>query len=195
MSKERLRNPSEIVAAERERWDQWRRDNKPEAAAPEPVEVRRVRDIATALEYMQWDEPDSHEVAALALAVCDQRWDLIRKATIMLEREWLSRDDPRRRSDDAKWLAFCLTSIETPKMGKADILDYIEQVHPDIFKTIPRTIKARTAWWAEVGGEQVRGDATPEWRNQLKSLISQGVSNRKAGFPDFLGPRDNPNWD
>jgi hypothetical protein len=195
MSKKKTPCPTDIIAAERERWDQWRRDHKPEALTPEPVEVLRVRDIATALEYMQWDEPDSPEVAALALAVCDQRWDLIRKATFMLEREWLPRNDPRRMTEDAKWLAFCLASLESPKLGKGDILEYVEKVHPDIFKAIPRTMKARSVWWAEVGGEQVRGDASPEWRRQFKELISRGIDNRKAGFPDFLGPRENPNWE
>lgn len=195
MSKRKLKSPTDTIAAERERWDQWRRDNKPEALTPEPAEVRRVRDIATALEYMQWDEPDSREVAALALAVCDQRWDLIRKATVMLEREWLPRDDPRRMADDAKWLAFCLSAIESPKLGKADVLEYIETVHPELFKTIPRTMKARTAWWHEVGGEQVREAASPEWQRQFEALIEQGKRNLQAGFPDFLGPRDNPAWE
>lgn len=199
MSKKKLPCPTEAIAAERERWDQWRRDNRPEDASPEPVEVRRVRDIATALEYMQWDEPDSHEVAALALAVCDQRWDLIRKATFLLEREWLPRNDKRRMAEDAKWLAFCLSSIESPKLGKNDILDYIENVHPDLFKTISRTTTARTRFWAEVAPaelDQVRGNsAPPEWTRQFKALVERGKRNRKAGFPDFLGPRENPKWE
>ncbi len=195
MSKRKLTSPTEIIDTERERWDQWRRDNKPDLVATEPVEVCRVRDIATALEQMQWDEPDSQEVAALALAVCEQRWDLIRKATVMLEQEWLPRNDPRRQAGDAKWLAFCLVSITEPKLGKDDALGYIEKVHPDLHATIPRTMKARTAWWAEVGGEQVRGYASPQWRTQFKELIVRGIANRKAGFPDFLGPRENPNWD
>lgn len=196
MSKKKLICPTDALNAERERWAKWRKTNRPSDTKAEPIEVIRVRAIAEALEGLRWKEqPARQDPSALALAVCDDRWDLIKKAASLIERDWLPRDDPRRFADDAKWLAFCLASIRSPKLGKGDILHYIETVHPELFATIRRTDKARTSWWAEIGGEQVRDAVSPEWKRQFLELIATAKRNKKAGFPDYLGPRDNPTWD
>lgn len=187
----RLPIATDIISVERERWAKWRVEQP-----PEPPEVMRVRQIADAMDALRWkDQPAEQPPSHLALAVCDDRWDLIRKATELIERDWLPRSDPRRLASDAKWVAFCLATNEKLKLGKADILDYIEAVHPEIFATIPRTLKARSTWWAEVGGDQVRDGVSPEWKSRFTALITTAIRNKNAGFPDFLGPRENPSWD
>lgn len=196
MSKKTLPCPTEIWNAERERWMAYRRANRPTVEPDEPAEVFRVREIAQSLHDMRWaDRTDYPEPTPLQLAVCDDRWDLIHKATTLLEREVLPRQDPRRLAHDGKWIAFCLSQITEPKLGKADILEYLEKVHPEIFKAIPATLKARTSWWAEVGGEQVRSSVSPLWKKQFKALIEHGLKMKNAGFPAYLGPRENPSWE
>lgn len=196
MSKKTLPCPTEALNEDRARWAEWRKNKRPSEVEIEPAEILRVREIAKALDALRWKEqPENQSLSALELAVCDDRWDLIHKATSLLERDWLPRLDPRRLSHDGKWIAFCLTLLESPKLGKADILEYVETVHPEIFATIPRTIKARSVWWAEVGGEQVREAVTPDWKRQFKALIATGIRNKKAGFPDYLGPLENPSWE
>ena len=191
MSKKKLPCPTEEIQKERDRWAAWRKVNRPGKEESEPVEVLRVRQIANDLNALRWkDQPADWAPTALSLVVCDDRWELIRKATRLLEREWLSPLDPRRLYEEGQWIAFCLSHEKSLKMGKGDILEYLERVHPEIFATIPRTKNARTSWWAEVGGEQVRDGVSPEWKRKFNALIDKAICDKAAGIRAYLKPWD-----
>ncbi len=178
--------------------------NNPTAIQAEPPqpEVAQVREIATNLSDLRWKRnPDDDTLSekkstALEDAICDERWDLVRKAAWLLEREALPRLDSRRLKEDAKWVAYCLSKIEEPKLSKRQILLYIERVHPEIHVTINLSPRGQTDFWSEVGPvPQSRGKSSPESKMKFAELVARAIQIKRAGFPDFLGPRDNPNWE
>lgn len=166
-------------------------------------EIGRIRNIANSLEALRWKrlpgEDIENEIVALTDAVCEDRWDLVTAAAQLISDEnnpQIARLDRRRMVDDAKWVAYCLYNDSRLNIPKDYILKYIKLVYPEMYATIP---KGRVDWWkdalGERTGEQKRGKLKEPIRSEFMKMIENAILARRAGFPDFLGPRENPNWE
>ncbi len=170
----------------------------------EESNIVRIREIAQGLESLRWkrdtlDEYKEFEESSQALcsAICDENWDLVGAAVELLRVE--GKKNPRsqifRRKHDARWIAQCLFRHEA-NFNKSEILDYIAQVHPEIFEAIPTTPSGLSEFWKSVGDvEQSRGYPVKERVTIISEIIESAKRMEKAGFPNFLGPRMNPNWE
>lgn len=166
---------------------------------PENRDVVTIRDIATGLDELRFQRGLDESTKALLEAVHAGRWDAIAEAALLLQRENLPRMHKERLKDYAKTIASRLMLDPDLELGKSEVLEYIEKVHPDIFAVLNTSARGLTDWWREMGfnakGWQARGKKDRAFKDQFEKMIESAIRNRKAGFPDFLGPRENPMWD
>ena len=167
------------------------------AKQPDEGRAERINEIADCLDNLRWKINEDENPSALIDAICEDRWDLVELAARKLGNQSLPRMNKTRLRDYAEQIAIGLSKIKAHKFSKSDILTYIEEVHPEIYKSLPEKERARTDWLRRVcpAVEQHRGYLSPQAERKMEVIIADGVRMEKAGFPYFLGPPDSPNWD
>lgn len=162
-------------------------------------DIVTVRDVARSLDELRFQLGLDESINPLLEAICADRWDIVAEAAQLIEREKLPRLDHKRLEDYAKTIAASLLLDRSLGLGKMEVFEYIERVHPDIFEVLPTSDRGKSNWWKEMGFNsnnwQARGKKDRIFRDEFEAMIEKAIRNKEAGFPDFLGPRDNPTWE